>query len=115
MSAVPRAGSLDDTLALLREGYAYIPRRCQRHGTELFTTRLGLRRVICMRGPEAARVFYDPERFHRGAAIPGRVVKTLFGRHGVQTLDGAAHRHRKHMLLSVLSDESVAVRKRCTR
>ncbi len=56
MTSVPRDPLPDATLALLRDGYRFIPRRCERFGSDLFETRLLLRRAVCMRGPEAARL-----------------------------------------------------------
>ncbi len=60
-----------------------------------------------MRGADAARLFYDDGRFQRSSACPMRVVKTLFGKGGVQGLDGDTHRHRKAMLMSALSDAKI--------
>lgn len=98
----------DDTLALALEGYAFIGNRCRALGTDVFETRLLLQRTVCMLGVEAARVFYDSERMQREGAAPLRMQATLFGRGGVQSLDGEAHRARKQLFLSVLTRESVA-------
>ena len=56
-----------------------------------------------MGGKEAAELFYDPEKFKRKDAAPNRVVQTLFGKNGVQALDGPAHKHRKAMFMSIMS------------
>lgn len=100
--AVPSTGGIDSTLALLAEGYQFLPRRCERLGSDIFTTRIMLRQAVCMRGPEAARLFYTPGRFTRRRAIPPTVLTLLQDFGSVATLDGAAHRRRKALMLSLL-------------
>lgn len=108
MSRIPRDESVDGTLGLIRDPYGFVQKRCQRYGADLFETRLLLRRTICMTGPEAAQLFYDPDRFRRRGAMPGRVRRTLLGVGGVQGMDGEAHRHRKHMFMSLMTPERIA-------
>jgi fatty-acid peroxygenase len=98
---------LDAAPALLREGYAFVGRRCDRLGTDVFTTRLLGRPTIFLRGVEAARLFYDGGRFLREGGLPRRVRSTLVGHGTVQGLDGVAHHHRKAMLLATLRPASV--------
>ena len=107
MPQIPRAGRLDSTLAFLREGYDFGRNRFDQIGGDLFQTRLQLRRTIVLRGESAAELFYDESKFCRKGAMPRRVVKTLLGQGGVQGLDDAAHKARKHMLMSTLTRESV--------
>lgn len=107
MAVIPGDRWTENTPALLREGYLFISNRCRKHGSDLFETRLLLRRVICMSGPEAARLFYDPARFQRRGAVPAFLVKTLFGQGGVQSLDGDAHQTRKRMFMALMSPESI--------
>lgn len=75
----PSDGAWEATPALLRDGYAFIAKRRQRLGADVFRTRLHLRETICLGGPDAARLFYDETRFERDdhAATPHR-HKTLF-------------------------------------
>ena len=74
MPSIPRDGPFDRSLAFMAEGYDYIGNRCRRFGSDIFETRLLGRRVYCMRGVEAARMFYeagpedDPQR--RAARTP---------------------------------------------
>jgi fatty-acid peroxygenase len=103
MNELPRTGGIDDTLAFKREPYDYISRHCRRLNTDVFETRLLGRKTLCMRGREAAELFYDPRYFMRHGAAPEPLQKTLLGTTGVQTLDNAAHRHRKAMFLALLS------------
>lgn len=107
MSPVPRDKSPESTLALATEGYRFIAKRCERYRSDLFETRLLLEKTICMQGEEAARVFYDPERFARQGAIAEPLKATLFGHGDVQELDGGAHRHRKEMFMSLMSREGI--------
>ena len=108
MHEIPRDGVLDSTLSFAKDGYLFISRRCARFGTDLFRSRLMLQRTICMRGEEAARLFYDSERFERTGVAPSRLQETLFGRGGVQGLDGTSHRCRKGMFLALMSAERIA-------
>ena len=108
MSGIPKTGGLDSTLAFKREPYEYISQRCKNLNTDVFETRLLGRRTLCMRGRAAAELFYDPRYFMRRGAAPEPLQKTLLGTKGVQTLDDAAHRHRKAMFLALLSAARVA-------
>lgn len=94
-------------IGFLKDGYTFIQKRCNKHNSDIFQLALPGQNVICMRGEEAARVFYDPERFIRSGAIPSIVQDTLVGRNGVQTLDGAHHYHRKQMFMSLMSADSI--------
>ena len=107
MSAIPHRKNPDSTLALMSDPYGFISKRCRSYHADLFETRLLLRKTICMTGPEAARLFYDPSRFVRSGAPPGRIEKTLFGQGGVQGLDDEAHRHRKRMFMSLMTPEQI--------
>ena len=107
MSKIPQDRSLDSILALKFEGYEFISKRCQRYQTDIFQTRLLLKKTICLRGESATKIFYDPEKFIRKQAAPKRLQKTLFGQGGVQGMDGDAHRHRKQMFMSLMSDEGI--------
>lgn len=107
MPQIPRDKNPDSTLALMSDPYGFISKRCRRYRSDLFETRLLLQKTICMTGPEAAELFYDPSRFVRSGAPPGRVEKTLFGQGGVQGLDDEAHRHRKRMFMSLMTPEQI--------
>jgi fatty-acid peroxygenase len=100
---VPHDKNLDNSLALMREGYLFISNRVDRYQSDLFEARLLGQKVICMSGEEAAKVFYDPERFQRNGAAPKRVQKTLFGVDAIQTMDGEAHIHRKLLFMSLMT------------
>ncbi|WP_231953550.1 cytochrome P450 [Actinoplanes derwentensis] len=73
-------------------------------------TRVLGRPAVGICGPEAARFFYTPGHLDRSSALPGLVVRTLFGRGAVHTLDGSAHRHRKTLFTALLLDGDGAAR-----
>lgn len=76
---IPRDPLPDSTLAFLRDGYEFIPKRAHRLGTDMFRTRLLLRKAICLTGHEAAELFYDTSRFRREGAAPGRLPPSRGG------------------------------------
>lgn len=103
---IPKEDGLDNSLDVLFEGYRYMPDRMRQFHSDIYETRLvGGQKVICISGEEAANVFYDGDRFERRSAIPKRIQKSLFGKNGVQMLDGAPHRHRKQMFMSLMTQE----------
>ena len=77
MASIPRDHQLDSTLALLSEGYAFISNRCRLYGSDIFETRLMLRKAICMMGEEAASIFYHADRFTRVGAMPKTALRLL--------------------------------------
>jgi len=107
-NSLPRERSPDSTLALARDPYRFIAKRCEHHGADAFATRILLQRTICMRGRDAAALFYDQDRFRREGAMPRAIVKTLLGRGGVQGLDGVAHRHRKQMFMAMMTPDRIS-------
>ncbi len=112
---IPQEIVLDNSLALMFEGYLFMPNRFHRYGTDIFQTRLFWENVICIRGEEAAGIFYDNHRFLRKGAAPKRVQQTLFGENGVQGMDGAAHEHRKAMFMSLMTPERLHMLKELIR
>lgn len=56
----------------LLEGYDFIANECDRRGVDAFELRLGPAAVTCLRGPDAAAIFYS-DRFERAGAMPRRV------------------------------------------
>jgi fatty-acid peroxygenase len=104
---IPKEKGIDHSLSLMREGYMYILNRRRSFNSEIFGTRLLGKKAICLGGKEAAEVFYDTEKFKRKDAAPNRAVQTLFGKNGVQALDGQTHKHRKEMFMSIMSQEGI--------
>lgn len=100
---IPGEKTLDSSLFLLRDGYEFIQKRCRKYNSDIFTTRLLGEKVICISGKNAAEIFYSNSYFTRKNAAPKRIRNTLFGEHGVQSLDGNEHKHRKAMFMSIMT------------
>ncbi|WP_152845253.1 cytochrome P450 [Thioclava sp. JE_KL1] len=100
---IPHLPGIDSTRAFLSEGYPFISRRCDELGSDAFRTRLMLRPVTFLRGPDAVRGFYRAGRMTRRGAMPPTVVPLLQGKGSVQSLDGAEHQVRKKMFLDLMA------------
>lgn len=106
---IPYDKSLDSTIPLLLEGYEFIQNRCNRYQSDIFRTQLLGKSVVCISGEDAAKLFYDDIRFKRKGVAPKRIQKTLFGKNGVQALDGVSHRNRKQMFMSIMTPDKLSV------
>lgn len=104
---IPKEKAIDSTMALLREGYAFIQNRCRLYHSDLFSARIMGKKAIFMTGEEASKLLYDNKYFVRDGATPKRIQRTLLGKKGVQTLDDNAHRHRKEMFMSLMLPEHI--------
>lgn len=105
---IPCLPGLDHTLAFLADPYRFIARACDSVGTDVVLVRLMLQPTLCLRGADAARLFYGKDCFTRVQAAPAGVRATLFGKGGVQGLDGRDHVHRKRFFLQATSPARVA-------
>jgi len=106
---IPVDHGIDNTVKFLLEGYRYIPNQSRRLHSNMFETRLlGGQKAVCLTGEEGASIFYDNDKFKRDGAMPPRVLKTLFGENGVQTLDNQAHKNRKELFMSLMSSERLS-------
>jgi fatty-acid peroxygenase len=97
----------DESLAFKRDPYNFIAKRCRQNASDVYETRLFLRKTTCVTGRTAAQLFYDEDRFARHGAAPEPLQQTLLGVGGVQSLDGPAHQHRKAMFLALMTPERV--------
>lgn len=107
MTSIPRDKLPDSTLALLREGYQFIPNRVRRYGSDIFQTRLMLRDAMCVHGADAAEMFYTDGNFTRVGAMPPTTNRLLQDKGSVQSLDGRPHRHRKAMFMAMMTPERI--------
>ncbi|KAA8607960.1 cytochrome P450 [Salipiger aestuarii] len=107
-AALPADKAFDSTLALLREGYRFIPERCARLGSDAFRARIMGRKVICMTGPRGIRLLYGAGGLTRQGALPPTVLRLLQDNGSVQQMEGAAHRHRKALFMTLLIQEGAA-------
>ena len=108
MTHRPTSRHGDQTLALLTDPYRRLSHLFEQAGADVVETRLALKETTCLRGREAARIFFDETRIVRAGAMPAPVRRTLLGEGGVQGLDGEAHRARKGVFMSLMSPARVA-------
>jgi fatty-acid peroxygenase len=105
---IPRAEGWLHDARLMSDPYRYLSVLMARQGCNALQLRLMGEPTLCMAGAEAVTFFYDSEQIQRQGAAPEPLRATLFGKGGVQGLDGAAHRHRKAVFLQVMAPASVA-------
>lgn len=101
---IPRIEGIDNTLALMRQGYGFISSHCDRLGVDGFRTRLMGREAVCLRGPEAAALLYGRSGLTRVGAMPTTVLRLLQDKGSVQQLEGDEHRKRKAMFIRLVMD-----------
>lgn len=99
---IKRDKSIDNSLAILHDGYKFIQNKANLYQSDLIETHFLGQKVICMSGKQAAELFYDPELFQRNGALTKRLIK-LFGENAVQTIDGDEHLCRKSLFISLTS------------
>lgn len=97
---------LGETLAFLRDPFAFFARRGRDHGP-VFRTRILGRPVAVLAGPEGVTSFLDADNITREGAHPAQ-VKALFGGINMNMLDGDAHRALKAMALDAFSPAALA-------
>ncbi len=98
---------LDQTLAVAIKGYAWLPDLRRRTGGRPVRMRVMGQRAVGIEGPDATRFFYGEGNLERRSALPHPIVATLFGKDAVHTLDGAAHRARKAIFVSLLMHDGI--------
>jgi fatty-acid peroxygenase len=112
---IPHGPHWDATIPLLYRGYPYISQICDVLRSDIFQTRLMLRPAICMRGEEAAKLFYDVRRFRRAGAAPPRIQRSLLGKGGIHGLDGQDHCERKQLFMSFMGPKRIESLSRLAR
>ena len=107
LKQIPKDLTCDSTLGFIKEGYLFISNRMKRLDTNLFSARFLGKKVVFLMGKEAAELFYQEAFFQRKGVAPMRVQRTLFGKKAIQGLDGAQHKKRKSMFMSLLTPDYV--------
>src|SRR5690606_26220851 len=107
MPVIPQENTLDGSLGLLLDGNLYITRRCDNFESDIFQTRLLLRTTFCIRGEEAARVFYTQGRLTRRGAIPATELKLSQDKGSVAAQDDNAHHWRKQLMMSLMTPQRI--------
>lgn len=107
MNKVPVDTVLEGSFSLLKEGNTFIFNRCKKFRTDIFITRLMLKRTVCVMGEEAAREFYADGRLTRQGALPPTTLRLLQDKGSVATLDGKDHQWRKQMFMSLMNRPAI--------
>ncbi|WP_137122275.1 cytochrome P450 [Segeticoccus rhizosphaerae] len=99
----------DQTLSMLRRGYTFRS-SVFGHGDDrdAVVIRFLGQPTLFVTGETGARLFYDDSRLTRVDAAPAAAGNLIFGRGGVQGLEGEAHQARRRLFLDVLDREGVA-------
>jgi fatty-acid peroxygenase len=102
MKRIPQVPESDSTIELLKNPYTFISSKARALKSDVFQGNILFEKVTFMTGKEAAELFVDEALFTRKGAAPEIIKSTLFGRGGVQLLDGEEHFHRKKVFVSVM-------------
>ena len=97
---------LGETLAALKNGFAFVEAGARRHGP-IFKTSLFGRKTAVITGPEASALFIDSSRVQRSGAMPPH-IQTLFAGSSLPLLDGQEHRDRKALVMAGFTREALA-------
>jgi fatty-acid peroxygenase len=99
---------MDQTLSLLRRGYTFRSSVFAPgdHRDAAVIRFLG-EPALFVTGETGARLFYDDSRLSRVDAVPAAVGNLIFGRGGVQGLEGEPHRARRRIFLDVLDPDGI--------
>jgi retinoid hydroxylase len=98
---------IGETLAFVRDSFAFFAERRQKHGP-VFRTRLLGEPVVCLTGPEAVSFFYDARYFTRvDASLPQ--LRELLHPEAIPFLDQSpAHTLRRQFLMHAFTPEALA-------
>lgn len=107
MAKIPAESPIAAALGLYNQGFEFVQNTRRKHHADIFQIDLLILKVICFGGEDAARTFYDTDKFMRKGAVPPPVQKTLTGENAIHTTDGTAHHNRKEMFLSLMTEESI--------
>ena len=107
MVKIPKENAFSAAYGLYHEGFAFVQNTRKKHQSDIFQIDLLALKVICFGGEDAAKTFYDPDKFMRKGAVPPPVQKTLTGKNAIHTTDGAEHNNRKEMFMSLMTPENI--------
>ncbi|MES1172525.1 MAG: cytochrome P450, partial [Bacteroidota bacterium] len=95
-----------ETLAFLRNPFAFLEDRRARHGN-VFKSNIVGRRIVFLSGLEGAEAFYAPDNISRADAHPFPLVD-LFGGVNMEMYDGPRHQGLKAMALTAFDHAAIA-------
>jgi cytochrome P450/tellurite resistance protein len=96
---------LGETLAFLKDAFAFVGSRVARHGP-VFRTHLLGRPTVILAGPRVSHVFLDEDLTLREGSMPAH-VQELFGGRSLPLLDGEEHHARKRQVLAAFGREAL--------
>jgi cytochrome P450/tellurite resistance protein len=96
---------LGETLAFLKDSFAFVARRVERHGP-VFRTHLLGKTTVVFAGPSVSSAFLDTACVAREGSMPPH-VQELFGGQSLPLLDGEVHRARKEQVLAAFVREAM--------
>ncbi|MCA9516657.1 MAG: cytochrome P450 [Myxococcales bacterium] len=91
---------LGETLPMLKDGYAFVRERVERHGP-VFRTNVLFKKTAVLVGPDALGAFLDPANVTRVGGLPPHIAD-LFGKGAINQIDGPVHTARKTIILAAL-------------
>jgi retinoid hydroxylase len=94
-----------ETLALVKQPFAFVAERMARHGT-VFRTHVMSRNTVVIAGVDAAELWLDRERLIRDGAMFDHMFG-LFAGYSLPSLDGDAHRMRKALVMSAFGRQAL--------
>src|SRR5699024_8094572 len=106
MKQVPKTKiKISDVKDVFNEGYNLLSKLRKDVDTPVVKAEFLTKEVRAIYGVEAARKYYDPEKFKREGAMPKPDLKTLFREEDAQTLDGKAHNQRRNYFIDLMNTE----------
>lgn len=102
-SGLPLVG---ETLAFLKDSFAFVAQRSAKHGP-IFRTHLLGKPAVVMIGPDASAKFIDTNVIGRADSAPPHIVD-LFAGQSLPFLDDSTHRDRKALVLHAFTPEALA-------
>src|SRR5690625_5967163 len=101
----------DVTIPFFLDVYRFGTKRFEQFGAAAYKTRLAGLPMVFLRGADAAGMFYDGGHFTRQGTMPPTVVHLLQDLGSDQSMDGAAHNHRKALFVQLLTDDAGRTRR----
>lgn len=94
-----------ETLALVKQPFAFVHERMQKHG-RVFRTHVMNRDTVVIAGCDAAELWLDRDRLMRDGAMFEHVFG-LFAGYSLPSLDGDAHRVRKAQVMAAFGRDAL--------
>jgi cytochrome P450 len=97
---------LGQTLAMLKNGFAFVEEGARRHGP-IFQAKVFGKPTAIVTGPDASGLFIDADRVQRSGGMPSH-IQALFGGRALPLLDGPEHRDRKRLVMAAFTEDALA-------